>query len=46
MNILANPRKVRGFEQHIRPIKVEKVSRRSMLKALGIAGGFVLAAPS
>jgi len=45
MNILANPRKVRGFEQHIRPIKVEKVSRRSMLKALGIAGGFVLAAP-
>src|ERR1700741_184034 len=45
MNILANPKKVRGFAQHIRPIKVEKVSRRSMLKALGIAGGFVLAAP-
>ncbi|OKO84775.1 twin-arginine translocation pathway signal protein [Bradyrhizobium sp. NAS80.1] len=45
MNILANPRKLRGFEQFVRPIKVEKVSRRSMLKALGIAGGFVLAAP-
>jgi isoquinoline 1-oxidoreductase subunit beta len=45
MNILANPKKLRGFEQYIRPIKVEKVSRRSMLKALGIAGGFVLAAP-
>jgi isoquinoline 1-oxidoreductase beta subunit len=42
---LANPKKLRGFEQSIRSIKVENVSRRSMLKALGIAGGFVLAAP-
>ena len=45
MNILSNPKKLRGFEQFVRPIRVEKVSRRSMLKALGIAGGFVLAAP-
>jgi isoquinoline 1-oxidoreductase subunit beta len=45
MNILTNPKKLRGFEQSIRPVKVENVSRRSMLKALGIAGGFVLAAP-
>lgn len=42
MNIIANPRKLRGFEQ---PAKVENVSRRSILKSLGIAGGFVLAAP-
>jgi isoquinoline 1-oxidoreductase subunit beta len=42
MNILTNPRKLRGFEQHI---KVENVSRRSILKGLGLAGGFVLAAP-
>ncbi len=42
MNILTNPKKLRGFEQHI---KVENVSRRSILKGLGIAGGFVLAAP-
>src|SRR6266852_4836675 len=38
-----NPKKFRGFERHI--IKVENVSRRSILKGLGIAGGFVLAAP-
>src|SRR5712671_3243610 len=44
MNIIANPRKLRGFERHIK-IKVENVSRRSILKGLGIAGGFVLAAP-
>src|ERR1700746_99073 len=45
MNILTNPKKLRGFERSIRPVKVENVSRRIMLKALGIAGGFVLAAP-
>ncbi len=45
MNILSNPKKLRGFEQSIRPSAIENVSRRSMLKALGIAGGFVLAAP-
>jgi isoquinoline 1-oxidoreductase beta subunit len=42
MNIIANPEKLRGFERHI---KVEKISRRSVLKGLGIAGGLVLAAP-
>ena len=42
MNIIANPNKLRGFE---RSIKVENVSRREILKGLGIAGGFVLAAP-
>src|SRR5438067_7395019 len=42
MNILANPKKLRGFEQNI---KVDNVSRRSILKGLGLAGGFVLAAP-
>ena len=36
MNILTNPDKLRGFEKHI---KVEKVSRRAVLKSLGIAGG-------
>src|SRR5579872_4792616 len=45
MNSLSNPKKLRGFEQSIRPSAIENVSRRSMLKALGIAGGFVLAAP-
>jgi isoquinoline 1-oxidoreductase beta subunit len=45
MNILTNPKKLRGFEQSIRPIKIENVSRRSILKGLGITGGFVLAAP-
>jgi isoquinoline 1-oxidoreductase beta subunit len=42
MNFIDNPRKLRGFEKHIR---VEKISRRSILKALGVTGGFVLAAP-
>ncbi|MBR1225240.1 MULTISPECIES: molybdopterin cofactor-binding domain-containing protein [unclassified Bradyrhizobium] len=42
MNILTNPKKLRGFERHL---KVENVSRRSILKGLGIAGGFALAAP-
>jgi isoquinoline 1-oxidoreductase beta subunit len=42
MNIITNPGKLRGFERHI---KVENVSRRSVLKGLGIAGGLVLAAP-
>ncbi|KWV52827.1 twin-arginine translocation pathway signal protein [Bradyrhizobium macuxiense] len=42
MNIRTNPSKLRGFEKHV---KVENVSRRSILKGLGIAGGFVLAAP-
>ena len=42
MNFIDNPRKLRGFEKNI---KVEKVSRRSILKGLGITGGFVLAAP-
>ena len=45
MNIITNPKKLRGFEKSIRAIKVENVSRRSVLKSLGIAGGFVLAAP-
>lgn len=43
MNFIDNPRKLRGFEKHVR---VEKVSRRSILKGLGITGGFVLAAPA
>jgi isoquinoline 1-oxidoreductase subunit beta len=42
MNIIANPTKFRGFE---RSIKVENVSRRGILKGLGLAGSFVLAAP-
>jgi len=47
MNIITKPDKFRGFERHIQDtnIKVENVSRRSILKGLGIAGGFVLAAP-
>jgi len=36
MNILTNPKKLRGFERHI---KVDNVSRRSILKGLGLAGG-------
>jgi len=32
----------RGFERHL---KVENVSRRAILQTLGLAGGFVLAAP-
>jgi isoquinoline 1-oxidoreductase subunit beta len=43
MNIIPNPGKLRGFERHV--IKVENVSRRHVLKGLGIAGSFVLAAP-
>ena len=43
MNIITNPKKLRGFERHA--AKVENVSRRSILKGLGIAGSFVLAAP-
>ena len=42
MNIIANSDSVRGFEGRIR---IEKISRRSVLKGLGIAGGLVLAAP-
>jgi isoquinoline 1-oxidoreductase subunit beta len=42
MNILTNPEQLRGIEGRI---KVENVSRRSILKSLGIAGGLVLAAP-
>jgi isoquinoline 1-oxidoreductase subunit beta len=42
MNIIANPTKFRGFE---RSIRVENVSRRGILKGLGLAGSFVLAAP-
>ena len=42
MNFINKPRKLRGFEKHI---KVENISRRSMLKGLGIVGGLVLAAP-
>ena len=45
MNIITNPKKLLGFEKSIRAMKVENVSRRSVLKGLGIAGGFVLAAP-
>jgi len=44
MTIHTNPKKLRGFEQFIK-VKVENVSRRSILKGLGIAGGLVLAAP-
>jgi isoquinoline 1-oxidoreductase beta subunit len=42
MNIITDPRKLRGIE---RRIKVEKISRRGVLKGLGIASGLVLAAP-
>jgi isoquinoline 1-oxidoreductase beta subunit len=42
MNIITNPAGLGGFEGHIR---IEKISRRSVLKGLGIAGGLVLAAP-
>jgi isoquinoline 1-oxidoreductase beta subunit len=42
MNFVDNPGKLRGFEKHV---GIEKVSRRSILKGLGITGGFVLAAP-
>ena len=42
MNIITNPDKLHGFAQRN---KVQNVSRRAVLKTLGIAGGFVLAAP-
>ncbi|WP_315771600.1 MULTISPECIES: xanthine dehydrogenase family protein molybdopterin-binding subunit [unclassified Bradyrhizobium] len=47
MSIIANPdiaksASRRGFERHL---KVENVSRRTILQTLGLAGGFVLAAP-
>jgi isoquinoline 1-oxidoreductase subunit beta len=42
MNIITNPDRLRGIEARI---KVDKISRRSVLKSLGIAGGLVLAAP-
>ncbi|CCE01560.1 molybdopterin cofactor-binding domain-containing protein [Bradyrhizobium sp. STM 3809] len=47
MSIIANPDTAksnprRGFERHL---KVENVSRRAILQTLGLAGGFVLAAP-
>src|SRR3981189_977662 len=42
MNIITNPDKFRGIAGRI---KVEKISRRSVLRGLGIAGGLVLAAP-
>jgi isoquinoline 1-oxidoreductase beta subunit len=41
MKIMAD-RSLRGFRRHL---GVENVSRRSIVKGLGIAGGFVLAAP-
>jgi isoquinoline 1-oxidoreductase beta subunit len=45
MNIITNPKRLRGFEQSIHAGRVEKISRRSVLQGLGIAGSFVLAAP-
>ncbi len=42
MNIITNPGKLRGIEGRI---QVEKISRRGVLRGLGIAGGLVLAAP-
>jgi isoquinoline 1-oxidoreductase beta subunit len=42
MNIITNPDRLRGFE---RRNGIENVSRRSLLKGLGITGGLVLAAP-
>jgi isoquinoline 1-oxidoreductase beta subunit len=42
MNIFTNPEQLRGSQQRV---KVEKISRRSILKGLGITGGLVLAAP-
>ena len=42
MNIFTNPDKLRGMEKRV---KVEKISRRTILKSLGITGGLVLAAP-
>jgi isoquinoline 1-oxidoreductase subunit beta len=45
MNIITNPNKLRGFEKSIRPNRVENLSRRRVLKGLGLVGSFVLAAP-
>ena len=42
MNIITNPGKLRGIESRI---PIEKISRRGVLRGLGIAGGLVLAAP-
>jgi isoquinoline 1-oxidoreductase subunit beta len=42
MNIFTNPEQLRAMDQHV---KVEKISRRTILKGLGITGGLVLAAP-
>ncbi len=42
MNIITSPDKLDGFEQGS---KVQKITRRAVLKTLGLAGGFVLAAP-
>ena len=42
MNIMSDTKSLRGFQRHLR---VENVSRRSVVKALGLSGGFVLAAP-
>jgi len=42
MNIITRPDRLRGIEDRVR---IEKISRRSVLKGLGIAGGLVLAAP-
>jgi isoquinoline 1-oxidoreductase subunit beta len=42
MNVMTNSNKLRGFEK---AIKVENISRRNILKGLGLAGSFVLAAP-
>jgi isoquinoline 1-oxidoreductase subunit beta len=42
MNINTSPNTLRGFE---RSLRIENVSRRDILKGLGLAGGFVLMAP-
>src|SRR5690242_5430066 len=42
MNIMSDTKSLRGFQRHV---GVQNVSRRSVVKALGLAGGFVLAAP-
>jgi isoquinoline 1-oxidoreductase subunit beta len=42
MNIFTHPEQLRSSEPRV---KVEKISRRSILKGLGITGGLVLAAP-
>lgn len=45
MTIITHPKKLRGFEKSIRRNSVENVSRRNVLRGLGLAGSFVLAAP-